>query len=185
MKVNLSKIASIASGVYAKSHKGFGDVYYLMARDFDESFNLKPGLGPGVLEKEKLTKHFLQKGDILFAAKGHHFFAAVYRGEVSPAVASSVFLVLRIKEEVVPDFIVWYLNHPETQKFLLNLATGSSLPSISKSKLAKLEIPIPPFEIQQKVVQFEELRKKEKKIKEKLMHLQNELLNHQLIKLVQ
>jgi hypothetical protein len=50
--------------------------------------------------------------------------------------------------------------------------------------LAEVEIPIPEIEIQQKIVQFEEVRLKERGIRIKLNKLQEELLNHQLINLV-
>lgn len=183
MKVKLKNLAQIKSGIFSRTHSG-AEIYYLMARDFDRNFHLKQDIEPRISASEKLYKHFLAEGDILFAAKGHHFFATVFEGEVSPAVASSVFLVLRIRKEVKPDFIAWYFNHPETQKLLLSLSTGSSIPSINKSKLAEVEIPIPKIEIQEKIVQFEELRLKEKEIYTELNKLQEELLNHQLINLV-
>lgn len=82
------------------------------------------------------------------------------------------------------DFVAWYLNHSETQKFLKGLSTGSSIPSISKSKLAEVEIPIPEIEMQQKIVQFQEIRLKEKGIRKELNKLQEDLLNYQLINLV-
>lgn len=183
MNVNLKNLAQIKSGLFSRTHSG-AEIYYLMARDFDGNFYLKQDIEPRISDSEKLSKHLLTEGDILFAAKGHHFFAAVFKGEVSPAVASSVFFVLRLKKNVEPGYIAWYLNHPETQKSLLGLSTGSSIPSISKSKLAEVEIPIPEIDIQQKIVQFEELRLKEKEIKKELNKLQEELLNHQLINLV-
>lgn len=183
MKVKLKNLAQIKSGLFSRTHSG-AEIYYLMARDFDGNFHLKQDIEPGISDSEKLPKHLLVEGDILFAAKGHHFFAAVFKGEVSPAVASSVFFVLKLKKNVESDFIAWYLNHPETQKFLKGLSTGSSIPSISKSKLAEVEIPIPEIEMQQKIVQFEEIRLKEKGIRKELNKLQEELLNYRLLNLV-
>ena len=183
MKVKLKNLAKISSGLFSRTHSG-GDIFYLMARDFDKNFRLKTDVEPRISDSGKLPRHLLSEGDVLFAAKGHYFFAAVFDGEVSSAVASSVFLVLRLNNGIMPHFIAWYLNHPETQKLLWNLSTGSSIPSINKSSLAEVEIPIPDLEIQQKIVQFEKLRLKEKEIKRELNKLQEELLNYQLINIV-
>lgn len=183
MKTKLKDIVKITSGLFSQTHTG-AEIYYLMARDFDNNFHLKQNIEPRISDSEKLNKHLLTNGDILFAAKGNNLFAAVFEGEVSPAVASSVFLVLRLKNGIEPHFIAWYLNHPETQKLLWNLSTGSSIPSINKSSLAEVEIPIPDLKIQQKIVQFEKLRLKEKEIKRELNKLQEELLNYQLLNIV-
>lgn len=58
----------------------------------------------------------------------------------SPAVASTVFLVIRSdhKEQVNPNYISWCLNQSTTQNYLLSISRGTDIPSINK-KMDRLE----------------------------------------------
>jgi restriction endonuclease S subunit len=119
---------------------------------------------------ENLKKHFLQIGDILIVAKGASFLSAVYDGTYAPAVASTVFLVIKIraKKEVLPAFISWYLNLPSTQSELMNEAKGTSVHSINKSVLQNLEIPLLTKAKQEKLLQIIELRNHERQIEKRI-----------------
>ncbi len=174
----------ISAGLYSRTHAG-GDMFYLMARDYGHNYKLRTNLEPGITQNEKTSKHILNQGDMLFASKGHNFFAAVYKDEVKPAIASSVFLVLRPKKNIInQDYLAWYLNHPDTQKTLASMSKGSTIPSLSKKTLSELTIPLPNLEIQQKIVEFEELRYKESQIKTRMNHLQKELIDNQLLNII-
>ena len=88
---------------------------------------------------------------------------------MKPAIASSVFLVLRPKKNIInQNYLAWYFNHPETQKTLTGISKGSTIPSLSKKTLSEMIISLPGLELQEKIVEFEELRNKESKIKTRL-----------------
>jgi len=182
-KIKIGDLVDISAGLYSKTHAG-GDMFYLMARDYDHTYKLKTNLEPGITQNEKTSKHILNKGDILFASKGHNFFAAVYNEEVKPAIASSVFLVLRPNKNINQNYLAWYFNHPETQKTLTGISKGSTIPSLSKKTLSEMIISLPGLELQEKIVEFEELRNKESEIKTRLINLQNELIDHQLLNII-
>ncbi|MDZ7743754.1 MAG: hypothetical protein U5Q03_18975 [Bacteroidota bacterium] len=98
--MKLKDIAKITTGVYRKASSA-GDVFNLMARDFDNYGNLKPDREPSIILNENIEKHFLSKGDILFASKGFDNFAYIFNEEVKPAVASSMFLILKkLKQDI-------------------------------------------------------------------------------------
>lgn len=183
-EVKIRDLFEINAGLYLKTHVS-GNMYYLMARDYNEEFKIKSDIEPVIVEDDKTAKHILGKGDVLFASKGHNFFAAVYNEEVKPAVASSVFLVLRRKtNSIVPDYFAWYLNHPNIQKNLRSSSKGSTIPSISKKSLSEFAVPLPAIEIQEKIVEFENLRKKELTIRTELFRLKEELINNQLLNML-
>ena len=167
--MKLNAIADINSGVYSNTITN-GDVYYFQARDFDENRQLVNNLTPTLNFSENLKKHFLQIGDIIIVAKGASFLSAVYDGTYAPAVASTVFLVIKIraKKEVLPAFISWYLNLPSTQSELMNEAKGTSVHSINKSVLENLEIPFPTKAKQEKLLQIIELRNHERQIEKRI-----------------
>lgn len=170
--MKLSQIASISSGTNERRNPQ-GSIYYLGASDFIAPHKLNPLLEPSIMPSQKLEKHFLNKGDVLILSKGHHgFIAHSYQAVKEPAVASSIFLVLRdIQPNVLPEYIAWYINLNSTQKELINFSRGSALPAINKKIISELIIAIPDMKTQKIIVELDHLKKQESKLTEKLDHL--------------
>lgn len=173
------------TGLFAKP-VGEGDVVYLQVRHFDENGQLTADLYPDLLGAEISEKHFLQEGDILFSAKGTKNFAAIYAGFEEQCVASTSFFVIRLKEvNLLPAYLAWYLNHPNTQQTLKAQAKGSSIVSISKTQLEDLEINIPDLHTQELVLQIANLRNKEKLLKQQIETLREKQIQQQLQHIIQ
>lgn len=176
-------IAEIKTGIFAKPGLE-GEVVYLQARHFDKFGDLQSSLKADLRQNDVMAKHLLRNGDILFAAKGWKNFATVYRGDF-PAVASTTFFVLRIREsDVLPEFLVWLLNDPKTKERLKGQATGSAMVSISKSVLGNLEINIPSVEKQRQVLEVSHLMKKENEIRLKIAELRQQQIQQQINKAI-
>jgi restriction endonuclease S subunit len=82
---------------------------------------------------------------------------------------------------VLPEYLSWFLNNPNTQISLKAQAMGTSIPSISKSVLEQLEIPIPSIERQKSVVSISKLLIQEKAIQVKLETLRDKKIQYQII----
>lgn len=181
MKTTLKDIATIQTGLFAKPIAK-GDIVYLQAKHFSETGQLHTILHPDLKADNITEKHLLRTGDVLFAAKGTKNFAAVYENHNEPAVASTSFFVIRLLEnKILPEFLVWFLNHPSTQKFLKGKAIGSSIVSISKSVLEDLEILIPDLQTQKAVLQITQLRNTEKCLQKKIESLREKQIQQQII----
>jgi restriction endonuclease S subunit len=181
MRVSIKDIASIQTGLFAKPLV-LGDVVYLQSKYFDDQGNLIASLHPDLLFEDISQKHLLRAGDVLFAAKGTKNFAAVYEKHNLPAVASTSFFVIRLFDSnVIPAYLAWFLNNPNTQALLKAQAMGTSIPSISKQVLEELEIPMPSIEKQKSVVAISNLRLQEKTIQSKLESLRDKKIQHQII----
>lgn len=184
MKRKLGNIAEIKTGVYAKPHLN-GDVVYLQANHFDENGKLVTKLHPDLFISEISQKHFLFPGDIVFAAKGTKNFAAVFEAHNQSAVASTSFFVIRLQEEeVIPEYLAWFLNHLETQKYLKSFARGSSMPSISKSVLSELEVPIPDISKQRIILKISNLRRQERRLVSQIDELKEHQIQQQILKAI-
>lgn len=182
MKKQILHIANIQTGLYAKPEEK-GDVVYLQAKHFDKNGELKSALYPDIKSEMVNVKHILKAGDILFAAKGTKNFAALFEKHNIPAVASTSFFVIRITERnVLPEYLVWVLNHPNTQIILKDKARGTSIPSIRKADLDEIEFIIPAIEKQRLIVQLSKLARKESSISHKIADLKNQLLEQELLK---
>ena len=176
MRRKLGDIAKIKTGLFAKP-EAKGDLVYLQVKHFDDNGLLKTEIYPDLRDDKVTEKHLLADGDILFAAKGSKNFAVVYENHNLPAVASTSFFVIRVAEkELLPKFIAWYLNQPDTLKKLKDQAIGTAIPSISKVTLEDLEIPVPEKLVQHAVLEIASLIRKENDIQGRLKFLRESLI---------
>lgn len=181
LKTRLLDIATVHSGIYAKPDYQ-GEVYYVQARHFDSNLEFDTQVKPDLKLEGKIMKHLLQKGDVLLAAKGNDNFAVQYKGIIKPAVASSMFIVIRIKNYgVLPEYLAWFLNLGSTQKHLHTISKGSDLRSLTQSQVEQIEVVIPPLQTQHNIAQFYLLRKRERTLYRKLDELKEQELQSLLI----
>jgi len=181
MKKILSTLVDMQTGVYTKPQPN-GQVYYVQARHFDENREFIPSVKPDLELDSRLEKHYLQLGDVLVAAKGANHFAVAYKGIIKPAVASSMFIVLRIKNVDVlsSEFLAWFINNPTTQAILAGNEKGTSIPSINKGDLESLEIFLPSVQKQQSILKIQALRQKEISLQKQKDVLKEQYI-HQII----
>ena len=164
MKTKIKNIANIQTGIYEKPEPN-GEVYYIQARHFDENRTFIKTVKPDLHDEARLQRHFLQVGDVLVASKGYNLFAIDYKGIIKPAVASSMFIVLRLFDaNVLPEYLAWYINQPKIQSVLSEKSKGTDMPSITKSDIGELPIFIPAIAKQKMILEIQELMNKEHKI---------------------
>lgn len=143
--------------------------------------NLSPiqweGTGPSSL---------LKPGEVVLAAKGNHNRAAVYNDVNSEVVPSSQFLILTIAKtgQILPEFLCWTLNYSATQQKLTELQGGTSIPSISKSALSSLPIPLPPMATQEKILRVQSLWEEEQALIDALNINREKMLRGMFQKLI-
>ncbi|MCK6609927.1 MAG: restriction endonuclease subunit S [Bacteroidia bacterium] len=181
MKNRLADFAHIQTGLFAKPVAN-GDLVYLQSKHFDEYGQLHAVLHPDLHAKGISEKHLLKDGDVLFAAKGTKNFAAVFENHNEPSVASTSFFVIRPNDNnMLPQFLAWFLNNHTTQTLLKGQAIGTSIPSISKQVLENLEIPVPGIATQRAIVQISKLRNKENALKQKIETLREKQIQALLL----
>lgn len=182
MKSKLKAIAQLISGLYTKPDID-GEVYYVQAKHFNSNGDFDFSVKPDLKLEGKIEKHLLKTGDILLVAKGGNNFAVQYKGLIQKAVASSIFIVIRIKDQdaILADYLTWYLNHPQTQLLLKEYSKGSGIPSIAINVLSELEVYIPPLVKQRTIIELYKLRKKEKEITFYLETLREKYIQQQLL----
>jgi restriction endonuclease S subunit len=184
LKITLGHIGNIQTGIFAKPVPE-GEIVYLQSKYFNESGELTSLLYPDLKADSLTEKHLLRHGDILFAAKGTKNFAALYESKNQPSVASTSFFVIRLQENfcsrILPEFLVWLINNPSTQRFLKGKAIGTSIASISKSVLEELEISIPDVQTQKAILKISQLHNTEKNIKQQIGILREKQIQQQII----
>jgi restriction endonuclease S subunit len=113
---------------------------------------------------ESIKKHFLEKGDLLLANKGTKFATFLFDKDY-PCIASASFFVIRVNsKKCYPEFLQWYLEQPEAKDYFLKNSVTTTIPSLSKAVLDKLQVPLPPLSVQARIIRGLELIKKEQRL---------------------
>ena len=161
MRVKLSDIAQLQFGLYTKPTEN-GNAAYLQVKHFDDWGNQTHKIDTFIQIDQKNETHLLEEGDILLVGKGMRNFAWTYQRKHGPAMASSIFFVIKVdRSKVIPEFLTTLFNMPQTQSYFQTLGAGSSIPSIRKSELEAFTIKFPPLELQEKVITIKQLHYKE------------------------
>ena len=180
MKIAIKHIANIQTGVFAKPVSK-GEVAYLQPKYYNKGGVLITKLIPDLKDTAINTNHLLRKGDVIFSAKGLKNFAATIKEEMLPAAASTSFFVIRLNDQnILPEFLTWFLNHPNTLRLLKAKARGTSIVSIAKSVLADLEIYVPDIEKQKLILKIHNLRNTEIELKQQIEALHENQIQQQI-----
>ncbi|MFN6944437.1 MAG: restriction endonuclease subunit S [Cytophagaceae bacterium] len=173
----LGEISKIQFGLYDKPGDA-GNTAYLQAKHFDEYGRKILPIDTFLNIDTKNEGHLLNEGDIILAGKGFRNFAWTYRDNMGPAIASSMFFVIKPYINVVlPEFLTTLFNSTQTQAYFQTLGAGSSIPSIRKSELEALPINLPSLEVQYKIVKIKELHDIDIALTNKIIEEKNKRFN--------
>lgn len=127
-------------------------------------------------------KYALQKGDILFLAKGANNYAIVYNLDLPKAVAASAFFVLRpVTSKIIPDYLAWYINQKAVQQYLKENTAGTYIPNINKNTILGIQIVLPEIKVQNLISKIHILSIKEDYLSAKIAAFRKILINNVLI----
>lgn len=141
-----------------------GQVLVAQMKDVDAS----DGVGWSGLVRTELRGRkepdWLQRGDLLFVARGDRFFAICITLPPEPAVCGPHLLHLRVRagSGLNPAFLAWQMNQPPIQKRLHAAAEGTSQLSIRVGEIAALRIAVPTPAQQARIVGLAEAAQRER-----------------------
>ena len=103
---------------------------------------------PGKLATVNLTdihsRHFVQRKDLIFRSRGLTTTAILTDLKQDRVIVAAPLMRLRVtNQNVLPEYLCWYINQPSSQTFLHSRATGSLTVMVGKSILGDLTVPIP------------------------------------------
>jgi hypothetical protein len=164
LKHHLKEIANFAFGPHLQTSSK-GDVPYLQASQLGEEGEYL-GEAEAFVSAEAVPKALLLKpGELVLAGKGLRHPAWAYPENLGPMIPSSIFYVIRPTHPMVnPVFLATFLNLPATQAQIKALAAGSNVPSLRKSELGNLVVPLPDLAIQEKIAAIKRLHTAEMRL---------------------
>jgi type I restriction enzyme, S subunit len=103
--------------------------------------------------EEWLDKHILSKGDLLFARSGATV-GKTYLHDLrfDPAVFAGYCIRFRFKDEVLSEYVYGFTKTDVYSSWVGSIQRPAGQPNINKEEFKSLEIPLPPLEIQHRLV---------------------------------
>lgn len=180
-KWELVRIGQIADTQYGFTDKATdkGEIRYLRITDLndDGSINLL-NEAKFINPNEEIKSQFLLKNnDIVIARSGSVGKSAIYKSDIYGNMIFASYLIrLTInKSKILPEYL---FNFTKTQMYWDQVEINSvavTQPNLNAEKIKEFQIPLPPLDIQQKIVaEIEVLEAKEKKAKEEVEKLKVE-----------
>lgn len=146
-----------------------GDIAVVQMKDVNPEGRINLAQLYRVVLTGRKKPDYLREGDILFVGRGYRIFAVLVDKDLDQTVAGPHFFIIRVKALVRPDYLAWYLNHKQAQRYFSQHVAGTALPHINRSALEDLPIVVPPLDIQARIVKAHDCHLKEKALLEKLI----------------
>lgn len=160
---NLGELFLISSGLVSKRKEAPPDVvgveYKLLnLRSINQlGFIEKNGLDDYMSTEKIDDKYLARTGDIVIRLSTP-FTAAVIDQDSQGAIITSLFAILRLTtHEVLPDYVVMYLNSEVMKKQYSKDASGSALQMIKTSAIKDYSIKIPTINKQKQFIEINKL----------------------------
>ena len=124
------------------------------------------------------TDRPLEKGDLLFMARGSHNFTILLGDLPEPALAAACFFIVRVSSpEILPGYLGWYLNQAPVEHYLLTRSGRNvHMPVVRRAVLENIPIPVPTLDRQAKIADLNALMLKEVNLLQQLGRKRKELI---------
>lgn len=184
--LKLSELAEVRSGYTfrgALEHDPAGDIHVLQIKDLRQQATIEPSDLTTITWEARTAPPLLEPGDIAVIARGDSNTAALYKGSEPVVVTSQFFIVRAKRSDVLPEYLCWMINLPQSQRSLER--SGSSIQAINKASLQNMTIPLPSLATQQKLIGLRQLWDEEDRLIARLKTNREQMLQgiyQQLIK---
>jgi hypothetical protein len=155
-----------------------GDVMVVQIKDIDAESGLTADRTLQLRsEGGKYDRYLLAAGDVLFQSRGSRHPAALVDATIHGIAALGLHVLKPNRRRIRSEFLVWYLNHPKAQADIKDIAKGSYVPFVSKAALEDFKLPVPPMQMQDRIVEVADLQQRERQLAVQLEHLRQHLVD--------
>lgn len=151
-----------------------GNVFVLQTKNIkDNNINVDEKDLIKILFKTTDANYFIKENDVVISSRGN--FKAGLVDFNNKTIASSSLYILRINniEEILPEYLVIYLNSDFFQKLIKESSTGGVINTILKRDLENLEIIIPSIKNQRDIINIYKNNQKYKNLLNKKIEIFN------------
>lgn len=175
MTQKLREIAEIQIGYQVRGQKrnvANGPYRLIQMRDVDDDAYLNAE-GLASLDVDSPERYRVESGDILFQARGGRHLAFVLDSVPRDTLASNHFYIVRVHADVhadtiLPAYLAWWVNQPPAQAQFVARAHRTTMTLVPREAFESLEVEIPPLAIQRKIVELNELVRRDHELTTRL-----------------
>jgi restriction endonuclease S subunit len=168
--MKLRKIANIQSGYISRKKiesNTHGSHFLLQARNVDGdnlSYSTEALIrfAPDLSKKDRV----LRRNDVLFMARGTKNFSVLIEDLPDSVLAAGSFFIIRVRsEDILPEYLWWYLNQAPVENYLMrHTGRGVHMPVVTRAILENLEVPVPSMKIQKNIIETNKLMRREQEL---------------------
>jgi restriction endonuclease S subunit len=181
-KVKLKDIAKLDVGLAfrtAPKTSSNGNVSVIQMKDLGEdnlvNFDDLIQVNQGKLKEQYIAK----KGDLIIRSRGLNNKAALVAKDCINTIVSAPLFILRIiSSEVLPEYLLFYLNQKSSQDYLAKCSKGSLVKMIGREDIENLTIKIPTLKQQKLIGQLANSINQEKLILEEIKQKRELYMNN-------
>ena len=148
----LYEIATLQYGL-GEEAKDIGQIPYLRITDIDENGNLIKQNLKFLFEKKEFEGYVLKKKDILVARIGATFGKTIYFNEEEKFYFAGYLIRINLDKNLIsPKYYFYFCQTSIYWKLANKLVSGGGQPQFNANTISNLKIPIPPKDIQEKII---------------------------------
>lgn len=103
-------------------------------------------------DAQRLSKHIVRKGDIIYSRRGDVERRALVRDEEDGWFCGTGCLKVRLGDgPALPEFVSFYLGHPEVREWIVRHAVGATMPNLNTAIMEAVPVLLPPPREQQSI----------------------------------
>jgi restriction endonuclease S subunit len=187
MIVRLKEIAEIQMG-YSFRSKLLGqqdsNVAVIQMKDLTEANTVETSSLIKIYLDKFDDRHIVKKSDLVFRSRGQNNTMAIMNKELQNAVLAAPLLKIRINKKVIlPEYLLWFINNPESRRWFSKRREGSHGGMINKKALEEFEVLIPSLDKQKEILEISNSMMKEEQIMKRLLVLHKQYNSHLLLKI--
>ena len=118
---------------------------------------------------KNFENYLVTSGDILFMSRGINNYAVLIETVPAQAIVPLTFFIIHPKQNVLPEYLAWYLNQEMAKAKLNEIRAGAGTPMIPSREFRELSIPLPPLATQQQIAKLGTLQIREKQLLQQMV----------------
>lgn len=187
MTVKLKEIAEIQMG-YSFRSKLLGqqdsNVAIIQMKDLTEANTVETSSLIKIYLDKFDDRHLVKKSDLVFRSRGQNSTMAIMNKKLQNAVLAAPLLKIRTNKKVIlPEYLLWSINNPESQRWFSKRREGSHGGMINKKALEEFEVLIPSLDKQKEILEISNSMMKEEQIMKRLLVLHKQYNSHLLLRI--
>jgi Type I restriction modification DNA specificity domain len=178
--VQLRSIAHVQPGYLSRTgvrSVPTGTHRLLQARDVSLRHGLRMDAAVRFTPERNPDLYRVSRGDILLTARGQDHQAFLVDVTLPDVLASSVFYIIRPREDVLPGYLAWWLNQPDTKAALEFESRGTGIGYIARPLMEHISVVVPPLEVQRQIVEAMDLWQRQQSIQARLDQQREHLIH--------